>query len=107
MTPTAQEMIKLMPAHLNKQAAGDLKAVFQFTLSGANPCSCYLDVADGICTYQEGEAANPSITILCKSEVFEGILTQTKDPFQAFMLGELQVRGNIPLALKLQSLFSA
>lgn len=43
------------------------------------------------------------VTLICSLETFEGFLNGTKDPNIAFMMGNLKVKGSMPLALKLNA----
>ncbi len=49
------------------------------------------------------EDQESDVTLICTLDTFEGFLNGTKDPNIAFMMGNLKVKGSMPLALKLNS----
>jgi multimeric flavodoxin WrbA len=52
-----------MSKSFNPRAAGDLQAIIQLEVSGKQPGNWFLTIAGGRCTYQEGKAASPTLTI--------------------------------------------
>lgn len=50
------------------------------------------------------EDKESDVTLSTSLETFEGFLNGTKDPNIAFMMGQLKVKGSMPLALKLNSI---
>jgi putative sterol carrier protein len=44
------------------------------------------------------------VTLICSLDTFEGILSGSKDPNIAFMMGQLKVKGSMGLALKLNGI---
>lgn len=79
-------------------------AVFQFELSGGESANYYARFDDGTATVQEGVADSPDITISMDAEDFKSMVAGQLNPTMAFMSGKLKVKGDMSLAMKLQSL---
>lgn len=45
----------------------------------------------------------PDVTVLCTMAVFDEILSGTKDPSFAFLMGQVKIQGSMGLALKLNA----
>lgn len=43
------------------------------------------------------------LTVLCTMEIFDEILSGTKDPSFAFLMGQIKIQGSMGLALKLNT----
>ena len=102
---SCRELLEAMPHGFNREAAGDLKAVFQFKMSGAETFAGYLAIADGHCTYTEGMHEKPNITIQSPAQVWLAISREEMNGQAAFMSGKYQVTGDIGLLMKLGGLF--
>lgn len=79
---------------------------FQFDLSGAGGGQYHVDVGDGKATVAAGLLSDPDVTISMSGEDFIELATGRLGGTQAFMTGRLRVRGDMSLALRLQSLIS-
>jgi putative sterol carrier protein len=96
------EMQKRMDANPAKLAG--IKAVFQFDISGADPGVYSVAIADGKAVVSEGTYASQDITITMASDDFADMIEGKLDGMTAFMGGKLKVKGDMMLAMQLQSL---
>jgi putative sterol carrier protein len=96
------EMQKRMDANPSKLAG--MKAVFQFDISGADPGIYSVAIADGKAAVSEGTSASSNITITIASNDFADMVGGKLDGITAFMGGKLKVKGDMMLAMQLQSL---
>jgi putative sterol carrier protein len=96
------EMQKRMDANPAKLAG--IKAVFQFDISGADPGIYSIAIADGKAAVSEGTSASSNITITMASNDFADMVEGKLDGITAFMGGKLKVKGDMTLAMQLQSL---
>ena len=94
-----------MNAKFNPAAAAGLDLVFQFNIEDAD--TYHLIVKDGACEVAQGEAADPSVTLIMNGETLQGIVSGDLDGMMAFMSGQLKVEGDMMLATKLGELFPA
>jgi putative sterol carrier protein len=103
MTPA--EIFAQMPQAFLADKAGDLRATFQFSLSGEGGNDWAVTVADGTCTVVEGKADKPSITIGMAADDFVKMVDGELQPVTAFMQGNIKLQGDMNLAIKLQEVF--
>jgi multimeric flavodoxin WrbA/putative sterol carrier protein len=100
-------LLRGMAAAFNSQAAGDLKAAIQFEVTGRQTGDWFLSVDIGKCTYHEGEANAPTLTIKTPSEVWLAIANKEMDGQQAFMEGKYTATGDISLLMRMKTLFAS
>jgi len=100
-------LLRGMAATFNSQAAGDLKATVQFEVTGKQAGDWFLSIEKGKCTYQEGKASSPDLTIKTPSEVWLAIANKEMDGQQAFMEGKYTATGDMSLLIRMRSLFGA
>ncbi len=101
-----KEVFEKMPGRLQGLPA-DLNAVIQFELGGEGGGQYYLAVANGAGAVTEGTAASPNMTLSAAAVDFLRLVNGELNPMAAFMQGAIRVKGDVSLAMKLQSLFSA
>jgi putative sterol carrier protein len=96
------EMQKKMGANPAKLAG--LKGVFQFDIGGADPGVYSVAMDDGKAAVSEGASSAADITISMASNDFADMVEGRLDAISAFMGGKLKVKGDMMLAMQLQSL---
>ena len=65
-----KQTIEGMPLTFNPDAAEGLNAVIQFNVGGSEAGDYYLTIANGACSFSEGAAKRPSLTIATPSDVW-------------------------------------
>ncbi len=81
-----------------------ISAVYQFVLEGEDGGNYYIAFSNGAGEIKEGTAENPSITITMASSDFKDLVAGNLNAMSAFMSGKLKIKGDMMLAMKLQSL---
>ena len=96
-----------MAVDFNPGHAKGLKAVYQFCITDGEESRFYhLRIADGTCTFHEGRASDPSITIITPEDVWLGIVRGEIDGTAAFMQGRCRFEGSLDLLMRMKTLFS-
>jgi putative sterol carrier protein/Pyruvate/2-oxoacid:ferredoxin oxidoreductase delta subunit len=104
-TLNCHDIIAGMPEVFDAEAAGELTANIQFDVSGKEPGSYNLHIESGTCSFLEGEADSPSLTIHTPSEVWLAVSRGEIDGQAALMQGKYTVDGDFNLLLKLNEMF--
>src|SRR5262245_24627924 len=95
-----------MPSSLNKTAAQDANAVYQFNLSGEGGGQFIVIIRSGECTVKEGVAPAPDATISATVADYINIVTGTYPFGLAYINGRLKVEGNLRLVLRMGAYFA-
>ena len=101
----AAEIFAGMPQAFQADKAGDLRATFQFNLSGEGGGNWAVKVADGACTVVQGQADKPNVTIGMLAGDYVRMTAGELQPVVAFMQGKIKLQGDMNLAMRLQELF--
>jgi len=84
----------------------DINATYQFKLSGDDGGSWVIDLSDDKKEVREGEEDDAQCVISMSAEDFMAMIGGSLNPQMAFMTGKLRVKGDMGLALKLQSVLA-
>jgi len=81
-----------------------MNAVYAFDLADDQDGGQYhINLKDGSADVGPGTPENPNITITMKSADFVDLATGKLDGTMAFMSGKIKIKGDMGLAMKLQS----
>ena len=104
---TLRETIAGMPLVFRPEAADSLAAIVQFDVSGEEPGTYYLKIADGTCKAFEGQHPQPTLTVHTPSDVWLAISRGELDGATAMMQGQYTVEGDLGLLVQMGSLFGS
>jgi putative sterol carrier protein len=90
-------------ATANPAGLAGLAANFQFDLSGEDGGTWHANVAGGKIEVGEGPTT-ANVTIIMSAADFKGMVAGTLNATAAFMTGKLKIKGDMSLAMRLQSI---
>ncbi|MDQ6720000.1 MAG: SCP2 sterol-binding domain-containing protein [Candidatus Dormibacteraeota bacterium] len=100
------QLVEALPRYLVPEKAGSTKATIQFDLSGEQAGKWWVKIQDGKAESGKGDAPDTAnLTVIADSADFVKIMLGQMDGMAAFMSRKLQVKGDMGLAVKLQTLF--
>jgi putative sterol carrier protein len=94
-----------LPKQFKADAAGDMKAVYFFDVTGEGGGNYAITIANGQCTVEKAKPEKPDLTITIAAPDMMAITTGELDPMAAFMTGKLKIDGDMSLAMKMGDLF--
>lgn len=103
---TTKDIFNQMQGRIDANPAklAGIQAVFQFDIGGTDPGIFYVVIDGGKGVVNEGSYDSPDITLTMSSNDFADLVQGRLDGTMAFMQGKLQVKGDMMLAMRLQSL---
>ncbi len=100
------QIVEHLPNYLIPEKAGSTKATIVFDLSGENAGKWWVKIHEGKAESGKGEPPDtPSLTLQADSGDWVKIMTGAMDGTSAFMQGKLKIKGDMGLAIKMQTLF--
>lgn len=99
-----RQAIEGMELSFDAAVAKDLAAVIQFEIS--NEGNFYLTIANGKCSFAEGTATDPTLTIESPADVWLKVARKELNGATALMTGKYKARGAMTLLMKMDALFS-
>jgi multimeric flavodoxin WrbA/putative sterol carrier protein len=89
--------MKLMTIGFNAEAAGDTKAVLQFTFTGSVEGSCFFSINNRTINAKRGNAKKADLSVDAPFDVWMDIVTRKADGAQSFVEGKYQATGDLSL----------
>lgn len=103
--PSARQLLELMPAGFNREAAKGVSLIYQFHLAGERGGQYHVVIENETCKLQEGEHPSPDVVLTISAQDFCS-LAMGKLPFaMAFITGRLKVTGDLRLVLRMGTYF--
>jgi len=102
---STQEVFDNM-ANMPADKVGDLNTVILFDLSGEGSGKWTLKLEDGKASVDEGETAEPAMTLSMSGPDFVAMSNGELNAMQAFMQGKIKIAGDMGLAMKLQTILA-
>ena len=100
------DLFQAIPSRLIPEKAGSTKATIVFELSGADAGKWWVKIHDGQAESGKGDAPEAAnLTLTADSGDWVKIMTGQLDGTAAFMQGKLKIKGDMGLAIKMQTLF--
>lgn len=99
------ELFQIMEKKFNTEKAMGVDAIIQFNLTGDFEALYWVEIKDQNATLHEGQAESPKTTFIANAEDYANVVHGKTNAMQAFMQGKLKVKGDMGLAMKLQSIF--
>jgi len=101
----AEPLIMVLPFVFDAAAAGDVRAVIQFHVSGREPGDYWLRIAERRCESFEGTASTANLTVHTPDHVWVDIAHGRLDGTQALLEGKYRVEGDASVLVKFQEWF--
>jgi putative sterol carrier protein len=105
LVSTVEEYFATLPRRFQAQNAGGVEAIYQFELSGEGGGTYHVILKDGAMEIVKGAHAAPSVTLKMTGDDYVKMANGKLDGTQAFMTGKLKVGGQVPLAMKMKTIF--
>lgn len=87
------------------EKAGDKEAVIQYHLTGEDSGDWVVEIKGGECSVEQGTVEDPDLTLTADSSDYVRVITGELNAMNAFAGGKLKLKGDLSLAMKLQSWF--
>jgi phenylpropionate dioxygenase-like ring-hydroxylating dioxygenase large terminal subunit/putative sterol carrier protein len=104
---TASDYFDTLPQRFASEAARGVDAVVQWELGGAGGRVFHAHVRDGSISVLPGPHDRPNVALVMPAEDYVRVVNGELDGMRAFTSGRGRVKGSIPLAMKMRTLFPA
>lgn len=107
--PHMDDVIDMIDAALktDPSATKGKEGIYQFNLDGDDGGTYQMIIDDDGPRAIKGEEKDPQCTLSLNGDNFKDMVAGTLNPTAAFMSGKLKIKGNMGLALKLQTVLNS
>jgi putative sterol carrier protein len=103
---TVKETFDAMAARFRSERAQGLDTVIQYDITGSEPCTYHVNIANGQCAVREGASPTPpALTLTMAAQDWLDMLGGKLSGQVAFMSGKLKHKGDMSLLMRLPGLF--
>lgn len=101
----AWDAIAGMASTFNRQAAGNMKAIIGFHVTGNESFVAYIHIHNGICTFEQQAPGTPDLLIRTPADVWLAISTGRMSGQQAFIRRAYTAEGDLGILMRMGQLF--
>jgi putative sterol carrier protein len=105
MSDASERFAQELRSRIDTSKAAGMTATYQFVMADEPDGQVYARIADGNFEVAEGEAPQSDIVLTATASDWNSILHGDLGGQMAFLTGKLKIRGDMGLAMKLQSIF--
>jgi putative sterol carrier protein len=107
--PKTEDVFEMIDAalHYDPDATKGKEGVYQFNLTGDDGGTFQMIIEPEEARAVKGEEKDPSVVLTMKANDFKELVAGSLNPTAAFMSGKLRIKGNMGLALKLQTVLNS
>ena len=106
MPLTVAQTFENMQAHFNPAAAAGLDKTIQLNLSGDQGGTWAIKIANQKCELIPGGVDKPDLTLTLTDENWLAFIERRLNPMTGFMMGKIKATGDLPLAMRILSIFN-
>lgn len=99
-----EQIFENVETGFNPEKAEGVNAVYQFNVSGDKGGQYWARIENQQIEVQRGEHPSPDMIMTATDEDFLALFNGDLNPMMAFMQGKVRVKGEMALALKLQTI---
>lgn len=106
-TPTVADYARTMPNGFRAHKAGNLRATYQFDISGVEGGTWTVTIANSTCSISNVRIDSPNVIISLTDKDFIKLAEGDLNTTRAFQQGRLKISGDLNVAAKIPDIFEA
>ena len=103
---TVAQYIEEIPQHVTPDQTRGMNITVAIHSKGAESGDWIVAVKDGVCTVVAGTSPSADLSVEATSDTWQSLFHRRLDAGWAYMTGQIQVSGDLGLAMRLQSLLA-